>query len=325
MGTSTLKFSAAELAPSNAYYSLYISGPETDVDITIDSFELFLPGQSSYPNSDALCEELVLNGNAEGNGFNPFPFETDRSDERLKVVEENGNKFWRLFDRTDHRSTIEYALDTTCLTRGVTYIISSKIRYHSSEGFTVGSKSYYWYIDFQRVTDNKWIERKIVECGPQTISEGGWVTCSGEFIVDEEMSEATNADLKMAIDDDRDGGKVNLDYDDISIRYSKGYVSDLLVNSNDISCWENDADVHVTSATYYSWTDTKTNGFMSKIENVVDNNDGTSTITLSEAATLPIISKEENIDYAVEVALISRNVIIEVDYDENKKGGYMQV
>merc|ERR1711862_833008 len=103
----------------------------------------------------------------------------------------------------------KYKLDTTCLTRGVTYIISSKLRYHLSEGYSSGSKSYYWYIDFKRVSDGKWTERRIVECDPQSASDS-CVTCTGEFIVDEEMSTALSADLKMAIDDDRDGGKVNL-------------------------------------------------------------------------------------------------------------------
>jgi len=66
--TFTLKFSEEELSASNAYYSLYISGPERSVNITIDSFEFFLPGESSYPDPEALCEELVLSGNTKGRG-----------------------------------------------------------------------------------------------------------------------------------------------------------------------------------------------------------------------------------------------------------------
>ena len=51
----------------------------------------------------------------------------------------------------------------------------------------------------------------------------------------------------------------------------------------------------------------------------------TSNLQLNEAATLPMISKAENNEYAVEIALLSRNVIIEGKDDEDEKGGYMQV
>ena len=50
------------------------------------------------------------------------------------------------------------------------------------------------------------------------------------------MSEATHTNLWIEIDDYRNGGKYNLDYDDISIHYSKGHVSDLLIDSKDVLC-----------------------------------------------------------------------------------------
>ena len=291
------------------------------MDITID---LFLPSETSYQDPNALCEELILNGDAEGNGFNPYPMFNSRSSQRLTIIEEDGNKFWRLFDRDYYKSAVNYRLNDICLTRGVTYTLSSKVRLHHSAGFVGGSEAYQWFIGFKRASDGGWTERDVVHCDAQSIDDG-WVICSGDFMVDEEMSESLYAELTMRIGDSRDGYKYDLDFDDISIRYQGGYVDELVVDNGDISCWGDDTDVHVTTATYYSWASQKLNGFASKISGVVNNGDGTSNLTLSEAATLPIISKEENSDYAVEIALLSRNVIIEGETGEYRKGGYMQV
>ena len=60
-----------------------------------------------------------------------------------------------------------------------------------------------------------------------------------------------------------------------------------------------------------------------KFLSVSDNLDGTSNLQLSKAAVLPIISEAENKDYAVEIALLSRNVIIKGENDKTNKGGYM--
>ena len=297
---------------------------EPGVDVTVESFELFLPTEASYPDPNALCQELVFNGDAEANGFNPYPMTTTRGDELLRVIEENGNKFFRFSDRYSYSSTIKYRLGLNCLTRGVTYIISSKIRFSLRDDFVGASESYYWYISFVRASDGSTIDRRIVDCDAQS-ADDGWVTCSGEFIVDGDLAEATKATLYMRINDRRDGEKYNFDYDDISIRYHKGYVNELVVDKEDASCWGNKADVHVTSSTFYSSSSVKGNGFLSQIETVVDNGDGSANIQMNEASTLPIISQEENPDFAAEIALVTRNVIIEGEAGEEKKGGYMQV
>lgn len=153
--------------------------------------------------------------------------------------------------------------------------------------------------------------------------DDGWVTCSGDFFINEYLSTTSEAYVRMRFFNNRDGGKYDLDYDDISMSYSKGYVDELAVESNDVSCWGIDADVHITSSTYYNYY--IENGYTSRIKQVIDNSDGTTSILLKEAMTLPTISKEENDIDAVEVALLSRNVKIEGEIDEDNKGGYMQV
>ena len=135
---------------------------EQGVDITVDSFDLFLPSETSYPNPNALCHELILNGDAEGNGINPYPMTNTHWYETLTIVEEDGNKFWRLANRNDAGSSLQQKIDVTCFRRGVTYKMSSRIRYHRSEGFVGGSEAYFWYIRFRQPdNENRWIERRI--------------------------------------------------------------------------------------------------------------------------------------------------------------------
>lgn len=293
------------------------------VDITVDSFKLSLPSQSSYPDPNALCNELVHNGDAETNGFNPYPMVTSKTSESITIVEEGGNKFWRLSDRSSHSSSIKYYVDTTCLTRGVTYMFSSKVRLRLTYGFVGGAEEIYWFINFNG--NNK----DIVNCDTQSASDG-WVTCTGTFTIDEELSQLlqdSSANLRMSFRNTRDGSRYDVDYDDISISYHKGYVDELIVDNSDVSCWGNDADIHVTSAVYYSSSSEKSNGFVTKIESVTDNGDGSASLILKNAATLPIISEEDSIESAVDIALLSRNVIVEgvKEVDEDDKGGYMQV
>ena len=149
----------------------------------------------------------------------------------------------------------------------------------------------------------------IVTCDPQSAAKG-WVTCSGLFMIDEEMAESTEAQLKMAIDNSRDGGKYDLDYNDIRISYHQGYTDELVVDTDDALCWGAGADVHVTPASFHSSSCKKNNGLESQIGSTIDNGNGTISILLDKAATLPVISQEENSDYAVDIALLSRKVVV---------------
>ena len=293
---------------------------EEEVDITMDSFEIFLPDESSYADPNALCDELVYNGDAEGNGFNPYPMGASIGHERIQVIEEHGNKFWRLVNRENRYSSIDYTLNVGCLARGVWYRLSAKVRFNAKEGFVGGSDGYYWYILYRKPS-HWWIEHRIVHCDAQSI-EDGWVTCSGDFIIDEDVSEGAEARLRLAHWSEEAMG-YNLDFDDISIRYLEGYVDEIVVDSNDVSCWGNGSDVHITSATYYN--NHRDNGSFSQIHNHTDNGDGTTNIQLKEASFIPMISVDENEIDAVEIAILSRNIRVLGDNDEDNKGGYMQV
>ena len=87
-------------------------------------------------------------------------------------------------------------------------------------------------------------------------------------------------------------------------------MDELVVDTDDTLCWGAGAGVHVTTASFHSLSSKKSNGFESQIASTVDNGNGTISIWLDKAATLPVSSQEENSDYAVDIALLSRKVIV---------------
>jgi len=305
---------------NNTFWTLYIEGPEPGVTVTMDYFSIALPAPSSYLNPVDVCQELLPNGNAEGNGFNPYPFASLRADEKVKVMNENGNNFFRLENRLAHWSTISYNVETRCLDLGVTYFASAKIRIQSD--FPQG---YYILLTVQRA-DNSYIDLRIVQCPPQSRFDG-WVTCSGEFTIDTDLSRALSANWRLYLTNTRDG-IYTVDYDDLSIKFLRGYVDKVAVDSVDSSCWGAGSDVHLTSSTFYNsdGAPIRPNGYKGKIIQVTAAGNGTQYLQISPAPTLPILSQADSSLYAAEMALLSRNVVVEGSYNEaSGKGGYFQV
>jgi len=110
---------------------MFIQGPEPGVHISLDDFSISLPDPSSFLDPDDFCGELLPNGNAEGNGYNPYPFRNWRSDEKILVRDENGNKFFRLEKRNRYYSSMTSDVAVKCFDRGVSYLASFNIRIHS--------------------------------------------------------------------------------------------------------------------------------------------------------------------------------------------------
>jgi len=302
------------------YWTLYFDQLESGSILTVYNFSVSLPDSSSYLNPNDVCRELLPNGNAEGNGLNPYPFNANVATESVLVVNENGNNFFRLTNRNSYSSTISQNVETRCMDLGVTYLASARIRIQSDF-----PQDYYIFL-YLKWPDGIPTERKLLQCPPQSRSNG-WVTCSGEFIVDTELSQAVSAVWRLSLSNRRDG-IYTVDYDDLSIRFVRGYVDKLAVDSVDASCWGAGSDVHVTSSTFYNGDGTpiRPNGYRGKIIQVTDSGNGTQYLQINPAPTLPILSQSDSLLYAAEVLLLSRNVIIEGSNNEmNGKGGYLQV
>ena len=308
--TGIIKFSEEELFQNVTYFVLQIDRVEAGVDITIDNFRIALPTETSFPDPNDVCSELVFNGDAEGNGIVPYPMGKIHGSSTVSVSEEAGNMFFRLTNRSDRDSFLQALLDIKCLDRGVIYMTSMKVRIHSEF-----DESYAIYVRAKR-PDGSWFYRNILECPGQKYDDG-WVTCSGEFMIDEDIAEATEIYWRGAF---QTNNVFDVDYDDISIKYHQGYVRKLVVSTEDVLCWGVDSEVHVGSSVYYSFSSVRSNGFDSGIRSMLVTSDATTEITLKDAPTVPVITAAEDDDFKTNVALVSRNVKIAGDEGEDKKG-----
>ena len=196
------------------------------------------PTQSSFSLS-------TLTGDAEGNGINPYPAKAYYSDEEVVVLEENGNKFYRLTNRNRYSSTTTFFLNPLCFDQGVTYFASFNTRIHSEQ-----DQAYDFKLVFERRDGSK-STRRILECPGHKFTDG-WQTCFGEFIIDEELAQASNIKLLMSMLNTRDGSEFTVDTDKMQIRYHRGMVRKLVLENADVSCWGVGADIHVTLSIFYS-------------------------------------------------------------------------
>eukprot|EP00957_Ditylum_brightwellii_P051219 3883063-Ditylum_brightwellii.AAC.1 len=79
-----------------------MSSPDADVDIILEEFTLLLPDVDFYPNPADACADLAISGDADQNGFTTFPMRTNTDLLKLFRIEEEGNKFHCLSERTEY-------------------------------------------------------------------------------------------------------------------------------------------------------------------------------------------------------------------------------
>lgn len=284
-----------------------IGDVNVETDITIDDFRIELPPANFFSSSsNDICNELILNGDAEGlDGFSHYPME---SSSYISIAQDEGssNRYFKLSKRSDRSSSMQSFVDPNCLSKGDMYLFSVKARIHSES-----ARAY--EIQFDGESDYK-----IVHCPAQKLSDG-WVTCSGEVIISEIVAGFTEVKWELNFVDD--GITVDIDFDDMSLK-NLGFVSKLVVSKEDAQCWGEGSKVHISSSLFYSFNAKVKNGDTVEIKSVQDNSDGTMTIELDPDTTpiIPIITSETNPIYAADAALVSRNVIIQGESEENNKG-----
>eukprot|EP00957_Ditylum_brightwellii_P118282 9021577-Ditylum_brightwellii.AAC.1 len=79
-----------------------MNGPDADVDIILKKFTLLLPSADSYPNPVDACADLAIGGDMNLNRFVTFPMRINTSLLKLFKMEEEGNKFYCLQDKTEY-------------------------------------------------------------------------------------------------------------------------------------------------------------------------------------------------------------------------------
>ena len=159
----------------------------------------------------------------------------------------------------------------------------------------------------------------MIVCPEQDLDDG-WVRCSGEYKFDATAGSASVLDLYLVSDDLTHD---DMDVDNLSMTFVSGPVTGLVLMDADgdlASYWGEGIEILVTPlGLSYDEVHTHT------IESAVSNGDGTTTLTLAAPIGSSAFSDEEP-EYAVEVALLSRNIMFESDNSADaSKGGHLMV
>ncbi len=63
--TTTFTLNEEQLVDTNIFSLVRLYHADPGVDVSMDHFRISLPAESTYPNPNDLCGDLILNGNAE--------------------------------------------------------------------------------------------------------------------------------------------------------------------------------------------------------------------------------------------------------------------
>lgn len=281
-------------------------------------FEISLPSEETYLNPSDVCSELIGNGDAESNGYNPYPFHRIWGGNlQVRSDANNSNKYFHYSEKKARWDGIQTRLDPRCLDKGVEYEVSARIRLH-----TLSPQRGYMYVRVEPNEGNAY-HRSIVQCPFQTYSDG-FVLCTGIFTVDHKLADSKKVEFRFEINDSNE--LFSIDYDDISIKRKRGFINKLVVSNDDTVCWGEGAEVQVGTSVFFSESQSVLpNSFTSDILNI-QTSGGDRVLELKDIPTLPITTQQDSMMLAAQVALVSRNVKIGGDVDEleNRKGTYCE-
>jgi len=297
---------------TDIFDSFYIEGPEATIDISIDNVVIELPNLV-WPAQNQQCVSLVTNGDAEASAVHPYPMELFANPEAALSVatESNGNKFFKVKGRSKTWASLSVPLNPECAIEYTEYRGTAKIWLQSDTPQMVT-------MAIRRNDPNdptKTIVRPMGEC-KESSKSSGWVECSQPFMLTAEYANATELGFFFRSEDQ----KSDLWLDDISIELVKTPVKSIVVPASVAECWDVGAEIFTTSHTI-------------QLEDTV-----ASTITsITANATAAIIGLNNTMEWhttyaqdpmtSVEVALLSRKVVITHAYDDvanpNHGGNFM--
>jgi len=311
---STFTFSPQELDPAAIFHIIQFEGPDPEVDIEIDDFVLALPPKVLVPNPENVCGgNLIRNGNASANDIHPYPMISFGG--RLTVAtSENGDNFFRTEFRTSNTNSLAYFMDPPgCMVTGARYKVSARVRVRSNEEVV----SFMLMRIFFK--DNTSSRHVMAECPP---SSRKWVNCESDFAMVEELDPEQVASIRLSFETvDRSEG--DLDVDDWELAFLDGPRNGILVEEEGVTgCWDDGAEILITSHTMDFETE--------QIRRVVGapKSVGNGLVRLHlDDFVIPAVTRRDDQDFAVEVALLSRNLVFEGATDESDSlmGGHLIV
>jgi len=304
---AAFSFSTDELAQDNLnFHKLTLKGPAEGVDIEIDDATFTLPPPSVVPDEENVCGgNLLMNGSADVSEIDPYPMESIGVNSRLFVhVSEESNNFFRTDHRATQRDSVANYVDAPgCVVPGARYKISARVRVHSDMPVET-------VITFRTLfEDGSSSKIDVAECpASQTV----WVECTSTFTVVDDFDSDHVENIRFSFETPSDSLH-SFDVDDWSLELEEKFMPSLIVPEDGVSgCWGSGAEILVTSHTI----DFESSQVRRLVADPEPYAEGLVRLFLDNVIVPPVTELDGD-GFAVEVALLSRNILFEGAIDQN--------
>jgi len=228
----------------------------------------------------------------------------------------NDRYFCAVGKRADLAS-IQQQISQDCIQRYALYKFSVNLRLHSNEH--VRSRLSVKTYDADPLAASPYKTSTLGWCQYANVTTG-WFSCEGALMFGPEHQYASKMEIIVVSENNAD---TDIDYDDFKAWFHAGPVGSLLVPKETLKCWGTGSDIIVTSHTL-SMYDTE----LLYIKNITLSEDG----KFAEIKLPELIRKHTTVkdhpDYAIEVALLTRNMQFLADRDDDpgypKHGGHIK-
>ena len=290
------------------YGNLSIYFPQDDFDIEIKHFEIISPPLDGFHTDTNVCTNLVLNGDADRDIY-PFPVTSFTNNQKVIVkTDEHLNNYFHLGGRANWWSSLTFDVNPNCLTDNNLFYFSSRIWIHSDEPTRSGAA-----LKVIRPDGSFWF--KMMKLCPSSSESIGWIECNTVVEFDERFN--TSARVQFVLSP-KENCTSDIDMDDISLNWVGGDKQVIEFDANITNAWAPGAEVLVASQTF-NYDEEQ----LLVIESI--NDDGEVEFTENFMAP-PSINEQP--DYAGEFALLSRNIIFDIEHDDEDEpyhGGHIWI
>jgi hypothetical protein len=234
----------------------------------------------------------------------------------IRVAIEDGNHFYRVYrdESTSALAGMEWNVPLDCMRENMVYRFEMKIRNFPHDGNPIFTTVY-----IRSHRDGGDTQQRVAIC-PE--SSDDWVLCNAYFTFDESLfGDLTDVSIYF----ETVGSTTSTyDVDNISFKFvhMEGLVTGLVVSDIVKEKWAEGSEILITSHSL-NWDDQH----VRKIVGIQDymQDDGLVVLELDEAIARP--PTQQNSDFPVEVALLSRNILFEglPNDDDFSAGGHLTV
>jgi len=307
---AVVEFDETDFDTNSTYQVIYFAGPEAGVIVDIDDVFVSLPWEEQFPavNNDT-CKDLIINGDAEIDDKFVYPFKllgnlgayVKVNTEEIDGVE---NQYFSITGRETGWSSIFQNLLHDCIVANSVYTFKLRVRVHSQEPSIVRIvlKTFSEEADEY---DLNYSYEAIVKC-PSVSIQTGWIWCESRFLFTEKHEESTDIEFQIIVENN---DIADIDYDDLSITLHSPPVNTFVLSKDVFDCWGIGAQIVQTSHTLSHSDYNEVNITDIKIV------DDYAHVTIGNPVAKPTTEIDDS-RFAVEVALLSRNIAMESNNDD---------